>query len=493
MSVKTGQRLTDEEEFALFGLALADPEVFLSVKTIKGEFSNGALDEVFKLAAEEAEKLERPLTQTELEERVRAKFGASSGGHLATIKRALEAAGKVGEDFLIPRLSDWAKTQVFKKYSERVTQSFRTNDVDETTQLWIEAAMELESIQANIGLGRDTLQPSPDRMFNEAESRRQDASKGHLEYGVSFLDDCLGGLFRKQFVIVGAETGVGKTEFARLVAAHNAKKKKRVHAYFLEAEENEIERRIKFPLLLQRYARDGAQVDPRKMNYVEWCAGRCAVLDKFSEEIEMVYKAEYSTLYTYYRQRSGFSADSLKREFLKARGTADLFVIDHLQYLDIASEKHEVQAVTDLLMTMRDLTLWSGIPILCICHLKKTGRSTGLVPNLDDLYGTGNVTKIATTCITLAPFRDTANIGGGPEGGLATLIQAQKYRLEGARTRVAGLCWYKPEEGCYGNQYCISDLGYAKTKWAATQVPVWWPEEGVGRNVTMFEEGGLDK
>jgi hypothetical protein len=79
---------------------------------------------------------------------------------------------------------------------------------------------------------------------------RVERSKNELKYNHAFLDDLLRGIAVNDLIVLGAETGAGKTEFARAIAASNAKQGRRVYYFALEAEPKEIERRTKYAIML---------------------------------------------------------------------------------------------------------------------------------------------------------------------------------------------------------------------------------------------------
>lgn len=482
MASKVGQRLTPHEEAALFGHALKDKDVWRAVREVGGEFQHGPLNEVYQLALEQEKKLDRKPSLTEFEAAVEVKYSGTGDapGHLATVRDAVEKAQEYGLDAIKLRLSDWAKAAAIKKRADRVQKAFNDKDLTSTVKEWKAATAELEAIEASINAGADTLKSSSDRMEDEAEDRAKDADK-HLEYGIPFLDDDLGGLLRRQFVMVGADTGVGKTDFARLVGLYNAKKGRRVHGYFLEADVDEIERRTKFPMLIAAYVEDThAVIDPQKINYTNWIKNQCSILDKYNAQVDALYRHDYSTFHTYYRNREGFSADTLRQSMLAARNEADLFIVDHLQYIDLDSDQHEVAETTKLVMSMRETILTTGIPILCISHLKKSGRTGGLLADLPDFHGSSNITKIATTCIVLAPWRECELDFEGRPGGFETLIQAVKTRVEGERGKYVGLCYYDTKTGTYSDRYSVGKLDPTRNKFFSIEqgrIPGWWPNQ----------------
>ena len=99
---------------------------------------------------------------------------------------------------------------------------------------------------------------------------------GRLSYGISFVDDVTGGIFKNDLVIATSKTGIGKTEFATTVAQVNAIAGKRVHYFALEADPQEVTRRIKYRMLANRfYDEIGRSTILREYpNYTSWLCGK---------------------------------------------------------------------------------------------------------------------------------------------------------------------------------------------------------------------------
>jgi replicative DNA helicase len=94
----------------------------------------------------------------------------------------------------------------------------------------------------------DNLKRFRDRVTEERLQRTQQGASC-LTFGVQFLDEAVGGIYSNDLVLYGAKTGIGKTQLATITAMANAANGKRVHFFALEAEQHEIERRIKYQIL----------------------------------------------------------------------------------------------------------------------------------------------------------------------------------------------------------------------------------------------------
>ncbi len=292
-----------------------------------------------------------------------------------------------------------------------------------------------------------------ERLSGERVERLERASRV-LKFGVSFLDDCLGGIFPNDLIVLGAKTGVGKTALSTIIAHENVKAGKRVHYFALEAEDREIERRMKYRELSDMMWKSAAARAVReRLNYVDWYAGRLdgATGERIEQEIDNRVTNEFKTLNTYYRSGS-FGLDELSRLFLAIQDQTDLIILDHLHYVDI-EDPNESRGIKDVVKRIRDISLGLGKPVIVVAHLRKSDRrSPMLIPDLDDFHGSSDITKIATKCIMLAPARDQSS---GEAHLWPTYIHAPKCRMEGSRTRYAGLVSFNSRMSTYESTYVL--------------------------------------
>ena len=316
----------------------------------------------------------------------------------------------------------------------------------------------------------DGFRSVPSRVAGELDERRSLASRA-LAYGVPFLDDALRALLPHDLVLLGAPSGVGKTDLAISIAAGNARAGRRVHYFALEAEPREIERRIKFARLVEAAAES---VHPRTadLNFVDWMLGRCEhVVEAFNATVDQSLLEDFCKLRTFYRGAKFDQAD-LRRMVLEVATETDLIVIDHLHYVDTDTDENEHRALGELVKTIRDLSLRIGKPIILIAHLRKRDpRAKQLVATLDDFHGSSNVAKIATHAITIerAPF-PPARWYLAP-----TFVSIAKDRRGGAPGVVA-LAMFDRRFRTYAPTYTLGRLKAGGTEWeplAMSDVPRW--------------------
>ena len=117
------------------------------------------------------------------------------------------------------------------------------------------------------------FRPSSDRIAGERTERQRHAVQ-LLPFHVGFLDDYFRGILPHDLILIGADTGAGKTDLVSAIARRNAQDGRNVHIIALEAEPLEIERRTKFAYIAWQAAeRKNTNLD--RINYVDWYLGRC--------------------------------------------------------------------------------------------------------------------------------------------------------------------------------------------------------------------------
>lgn len=311
---------------------------------------------------------------------------------------------------------------------------------------------------------------SPERLNGEREERLADGPR-MLEFGVQYFDDAMAGIAPYDLILVGAPSGVGKTEFATGIALHNCALGKRAHYFALEAEDREIERRIKFRLLSDMFHEQRRRGNLR---YIDWRIGRADHLVADLEPVaDMELRRITRNLRTFYRVRSFGSADFL-RHLDEIREETDVVVLDHFHVMD-NEDDNETRGHKKAIQAIHDAALEAGKPVVVVAHLRKKDRkSAPLVPELDDFHGASDIAKMATKAITLAPAYE---LPGAKPHLWNTYARIAKCRQESAVTRYAALLVFDSHRNSYEREYTIgrlsdggttfSDLSYEDTPhWA---------------------------
>ncbi len=335
---------------------------------------------------------------------------------------------------------------------------------------WLAAGGTVEALQALAPREPATFQAASDRLAGERAERVATGTRA-LSFGVRYLDDALGGIAARDLIVLGAKTGIGKTALATITALHNCQQGKRVHYFALEAEEREIERRMKFQIIADLYYRNG--VRRRPIRYLDWYMGRLeSELGQFEDVADMEMRRVTRNLQTFYRLGS-FTSDDFCRQFDAVKDDTDLVILDHLHYVD-SDDDNENRAYKQTVKAIRDRAIDAGKPVIVVAHVRKSDRRyETLLPGVEDFHGSSDIPKIATKAIMLAPAHDQKN----PEPYLwSTYMQVAKCRLDSQVTRYVSLVLWNARLNAYESDYALgrlTDAGKAFSHLTLDETPEW--------------------
>lgn len=294
----------------------------------------------------------------------------------------------------------------------------------------------------------------------EERGERLALAAKELPYHHGFLDDILRGILPHDLIIVGAESGVGKTALVTGIAKSTARAGKRVYYFALEAEPREIERRIKYEVIAE-FCKERKLPFTDSLNYPDWYRGKFeGALGSLNAEVDELMAKQFAGLHTYYRGAK-FDHEDIRRLFMAIQSQADLIILDHLHYVDIEDE-NENRGFKRTVKMIRDTALGMGKPVILVVHLrKKDDRSRGLVPEMDRIMGSSDIFKICTHAIMVAPCR----VIESPHWAKAmTFIHCPKDRMGGISGYVA-LCAFDLRYRTYGKTYALGRLSDHGEHW----------------------------
>ena len=382
-----------------------------------------------------------------------------------TLKRCAETSRTHGVDVLLHKLSDWAMARVVVTRGMELNKQFNAGKHDDAVRTWLDAATELRRLGVVSGVSPDKVDASVNR-FRVEKARRLKDAESTLSFGVRFLDEAFRKILPNDLILIGAQSGAGKTELAKIIAQHNASQGKQVYGFFLEAEEGEVERRIKFGMLAEKWRAANPNAERGVVNYADWRHGELEqLLAPWEAEVEAEFAERYSTLHTYYRMATDFGIKELEREILAVKDTAELIVLDHIHYVDLdGDERAENAAMKRLVKKLRHLSLALNIPIVCVAHLNKAAEAT-LVPGQKDYHGSSDIVKIATKAIMLARASGVSTTDPNATDS-PTFVRIVKTRIDsgGLLTHTA-LCFFDVETSSYRPDYALGKLNLNCTKW----------------------------
>lgn len=276
-----------------------------------------------------------------------------------------------------------------------------------------------------------------------------------LKFGVDYLDDALRGIAEHDLVLLGSPSGSGKTQLCTIISLANMENERKVHYIALEAHPCEIEQRLKFPLVAERYFADENRPQlPVKLNFPDWKYGLFKEqLKPYEDDAEKFFASAYKNLMLYYKQDK-FGVTELIEAVVTSADETDLILIDHYHYFDFEDE-NENRAAREIAKCLRDLVLNEGKPIVLVAHLRKRegGANEDLVPRMEDFHGGSDLYKIATKVVTMS--------GGRPAGDnlFETYFRVVKNRDDSSVNRYCAVEYFNPKSGGY-------DKGKYKISWA---------------------------
>ena len=305
-----------------------------------------------------------------------------------------------------------------------------------------------------------------DKTFRlEADDRLNIMPSRLCRFGIGHLDDALYGILPNDLVVIGADSGAGKSEIGLAIAQYNARAGKKVMLYFLEGGGIEAMARLKWRDIIRVYFdsyKFGVDLDYRKWRMNLYDEETAKILLDIEARVYSEYKTKFKDNLNIYNVTNNFSIDDLLMSLLdlydmeksicdrtlKGGFGLDLIVIDHLQYFDLTIGENEIQATTKILKEVKKITDIYRIPVVLISHLRKKGKDRGL-PDQEDFYGSSNIPKIASLAITIAPDKENYNLANGI---YPTFFRICKSRT-GITSNFAIKCDFELRTRTYKKQY----------------------------------------
>lgn len=298
-------------------------------------------------------------------------------------------------------------------------------------------------------------------------------------YGVQALDDALFRIGKNELVVIGAETGMGKSTLSLSIAQHNAKQGKRVAIYYLEGGHLEAIRRMKWKDITKMYFQN-YRLPRADINFKQWMYNyrQAETLIDIEAKVNKEYEEKYKENLYFYPTTKEFTIERFLmslldfHELFATSLDLDLIIIDHLQYFSLANTENEITEITKILREVKHITEYYNTPVILISHLRKRGKNSGL-PNHEDFYGSGSIAKISTTAITIAPDSEKDNLASNI---YPTFLRVVKSRV-GVRPNYAFLVNFDFKTSTYEKNYeiyRINEMGQpASTPIPFDELPKW--------------------
>lgn len=309
---------------------------------------------------------------------------------------------------------------------------------------------------------------------SELETREKLNPDNLCTFGIKPLDDALIGILPNDLVVIGADSGVGKSEICLNMALHNARCGRKVGLYFIEGGADEAIARIKWKSIKDRYYSNKDVYGFIDLDYRKWRMNLIPnpIIKTLEMECYLELESKIGDNLQIYSFEEGFKIDNLlmslgyyvdyknktlQNPFGDMTFNVDLIIIDHLQYFTLTNAKNEINEMTDILMKVKNITNHYKIPVVLISHLRKKEKDRGL-PSQEDFYGTSNTAKISSIAVTITPYSINEDYSSEQ---YPTFFRIVKSRT-GIRPSYAALCNFDFKKQEYDVEYDLYKLSMDK-------------------------------
>lgn len=288
---------------------------------------------------------------------------------------------------------------------------------------------------------------------------RRETHKKLLKFGVSFLDDATEGIFPGDLVLLGASSGSGKTQMCCNIALSNMEEGKKIHYIALEADRFEIERRLKYPLVTERWLSDRNRPRIENWSFKTFRTGEH--IDKMLEyelSAQKFFEGAYQNLFMFYKQDK-FDVNDLIMQVLNCSDETDLVIVDHVQYFDF-EDFNENRAIKEIVMQSRKLVIDEGRKMILVSHLRKSDRfNEDLVPSMEEFHGSSDLFKVATKVVTMSPGKYNPD-----DCSYDTHFRVCKDRNDNGASRFSAKIKFFPKKGRYDEGYELGKATQLRSK-----------------------------
>lgn len=250
------------------------------------------------------------------------------------------------------------------------------------------------------------------------------------EYPIDCLNDFLLGIIPSELIIIGGDTGTGKTELVNSIALHNSRNGKKVYLISLEGDKDEVINRWKWEIICREYYKNPTGT---MMHYSLFVTNRIKGIEKLIEKADEELNLLNGNLEIFDREFE-FTVDTLTQQMELIKDDAQLIIIDHLHYFSLFDEETEARQISKIMKTIKKLTEEYKIPIVLVSHLRKKNKDRGLGDN-EDFMGSSNIAKVASTAIIMNPCYEMNTFNS-----FATIFRVTKNRA-GMKQNI-GFCTY---------------------------------------------------
>lgn len=241
-----------------------------------------------------------------------------------------------------------------------------------------------------MGNAREEVITFADLLVDAECERRKVNLDTVCKYWIEILDRYMGGILPNELVVVGADTGMGKSEVAYKIAITNAQRGKKVLLFALEWDLNEVALRYMQKTISELYPLKTIDFRfNRKKEHAKY-------VDQIVEWLEWVDRVKNLLIF---KKQQVPTMELLADMIEQMKDWVDMIIIDHLHYIQFGNASQEIEEIGKVMRQVKQITDTIKKPIIIMSHLRK--RKKELDPTEQDLYWSSNIAKEANTIILL--------------------------------------------------------------------------------------------
>jgi replicative DNA helicase len=210
--------------------------------------------------------------------------------------------------------------------------------------------------------------------------------------GFGFIDKYLGGIAENEFMIIGFETGGGKTALANILAYTLFEKGIKPGLFSIENTKGDTELLLAYKF----WRRDTRMYDTFYRTWRDMPFDSEAVINATIEaknRLKNVFLIENTGVYT---------TDTLVRDLTQAKEQGcQVIILDHLDFIH-SDDRDLVGSQNKIVSICKNFIDTNRIPIIAFSQITRKLANGVKIPEQGDFFGSSNKAKLATTIIMAA-------------------------------------------------------------------------------------------
>jgi replicative DNA helicase len=244
-----------------------------------------------------------------------------------------------------------------------------------------------------------------------------------ISYGLSELDEYLGGMLNGNLIIIASRPGVGKTSLMLGLGLNAARVSgKQVVFFSLEMSKEQ---------LVGRLLSSEARIDSKKMLTGSLTPGDWQRLGEASGTL--------MELPFYFDEKPNISVEEMRAKCRRVNNLG-LVIVDYLQLIDVPREKggrrfeNRVSEVGHISRSLKIMSKELGVPVVCAAQLRRESERSKR-PMMSDLRESGNIEQDADSVMLL--HRESINDPDADPSAAECIIAKNRH----GRTGIVELYW----------------------------------------------------